>query len=263
MPQNDDYNEQDATQEFLNSLPEIEPGQEFCFACHPGVPCFNACCSDLNLMLTPYDLLRLRKGAEQGSEDFIKNRCHVSALPDTGFPMLHLRMEEDANKSCPFVRPEGCSIYPNRPSACRIYPVGRATRLAGEGDRLEEQYFLVQEEHCRGFEKGSTWTTDTWTMDQGLEPYTAFNERYTLLMAQQKASGAPLDNRRATMLLLALYQTDRFRDFIRDMRLFERVNVPENEQQAIMSDDEATLDFAMDWIELMLFGQNERLRPKE
>lgn len=263
MPHNDDYNEQDATQEFLNSLPEIEPGQEFCFACNPDVPCFNACCSDLNLMLTPYDLLRLRKALDEDSETFIRTRCHVSAFPDTGFPMVHLRMEPDENRSCPYVTPQGCSVYPNRPSACRIYPVGRATRLAGEGDQLSEQFFLVQEDHCRGFEKGQTWTTETWTQDQGLEPYTASNERFSLLMAQQKATRQPLDNRRATMLLLALFQTDRFRDFIQDMGLFQRVSLPPEEQQDVLDDDEKALEFGLDWIEMLLFGHNERLAKKD
>ena len=44
--------EADATDAFLKSLPELAPGERFRFACHPEVPCFNACCSDLSLMLT-------------------------------------------------------------------------------------------------------------------------------------------------------------------------------------------------------------------
>ena len=31
----------------------------FTFACHPGVPCFTECCRELDLALTPYDVLRL------------------------------------------------------------------------------------------------------------------------------------------------------------------------------------------------------------
>ena len=77
----------DATQAFLDSLPELHPGEHFRFACHPGVPCFNACCSDLNLMLTPYDAMRLRRALHIGATDFLNHFTIRYTLPDTGFPM--------------------------------------------------------------------------------------------------------------------------------------------------------------------------------
>ena len=42
----------DPTEEFLRRHPAVQPGQSFAFACHPGVACFNACCSNLRLNLT-------------------------------------------------------------------------------------------------------------------------------------------------------------------------------------------------------------------
>lgn len=255
----DNY-EQDQTQQFLDSLPEIEPDQEFQFACHPGVPCFNACCADLNLLLTPYDVLRLRQGLVMDSEAFIHRHCQVSSYPDTGFPMLHLRMADDPTRSCPYVSTEGCTVYPHRPSACRIYPVGRATRCGSQG--LEEQFFLVQEEHCRGFEQQQTWNLASWTSDQGLEPYTASNDSFSQLMAAVKAAGTPLHPKHGTMCLLALYQLDRFQNFIRDVNIFQKIEVPQERQQAVLEDEEACLNFALDWVELLLFGKNERISPK-
>ena len=44
--------------------PEISPiaaEAPLCFACHPKVPCFNECCRELDLALSPYDVLRLRR----------------------------------------------------------------------------------------------------------------------------------------------------------------------------------------------------------
>jgi len=254
--------DQDQTQQFLDSLPEIEPGEEFQFACHPGVPCFNACCADLNLLLTPYDAMRLRRSLGMDSENFINRRCNVSSYPDTGFPMLHLRMSDDPSRSCPFVAPEGCTVYTDRPSACRIYPIGRATRYDAARNSLVEQFFVVQEEHCRGFEETSSWNVGDWASDQGLAAYTESNDRFSLLMAGIKAGGRPLHSKHATMCLLALYQLDRFQDFLRVMGMFQRVEVPEERQQAILSDEEACLDFSLDWVELMLFGRNDRLKPR-
>ena len=45
----------------LKDYPRLTRDSEFSFACHPGVPCFNACCGDVNIFLTPYDIIRLKQ----------------------------------------------------------------------------------------------------------------------------------------------------------------------------------------------------------
>ena len=61
----------DASRELLDSLPELKPDETFCFDCNPDVPCFNRCCAELTLPLTPYDVLRLRRNLGIGSEEFL------------------------------------------------------------------------------------------------------------------------------------------------------------------------------------------------
>ncbi|WP_320171996.1 YkgJ family cysteine cluster protein [Maridesulfovibrio sp.] len=253
--------EQDQTQEFLNSLPELEPGKTFGFACHPQVRCFNACCGDLNLMLTPYDVLRLRRALGHDSKKFIHNHADISRTPGTGFPMCRLRMLDNAKRSCPFVRAEGCSVYENRPGACRTYPLGRASRM-GENGEVIEQFFIVQEPHCRGFEEKKEWTSDEWLKDQGLEAYNAVNDRYMRIMNRTHQAGAVLDERKLNMAFLALYQVDNFTNFIKDMNVFSRLDVSEERQQAILTDEEECLNFALDWVELLALGSSENLQPK-
>ena len=34
----------------------------FTFHCHPDLPCFNQCCHTPTVILSPYDLLRLKQG---------------------------------------------------------------------------------------------------------------------------------------------------------------------------------------------------------
>ena len=263
----------DATREFLDSLPEVRPGERFWFACHPGVPCFNACCSDLTMPLTPYDVLRLAEGMEMGSEEFIEDYAVPGYYEDTGFPLLHLRMEPGASKPCPFVTEAGCGVYGHRSSACRTYPLGRATRMEGTGESAVqvEQYFLVREAHCKGFAEQKDWTVDTWLADQGIEAYNRMNDRYMRLMARYKelADGSILSNKHATMALLCLYQQDRFLEFIRSMDLFSRVTLTgeyaERPREAvvadILADPEKRLWFAFDWMELVLFGSTANLSP--
>lgn len=244
---------QDATQAFLESLPEVRPGEAFRFACHPRVPCFNACCGDLTLTITPYDALRLRKALGESSREFITNRCTLVVAPDTGFPMLQLRMMTGPGKPCPFVTAKGCSVYPHRPAACRTYPLGRATRLAADGS-IVQQFFLVREAHCRGFQEERDWTPETWLADQGLEEYNRANDRLTDIMGRQKKAGLPMSNRHTNMAFLALFQPDSFRKFIEDMKVFDRLDLSDERKRAVLEDEEETLRFAMDWLELVLFG---------
>lgn len=251
----------DQTQAFLDSLPEIAPGQSFCFACHPGVPCFGACCSDLTLMLTPYDVLRLLRNLGEDSRVFIPSRAEVVVAPDTGLPQLRLRMLDAPGSPCPFLRAQGCAVYPDRPGACRTYPLGRATRPA-DGGGVSERFFLVQEPHCRGFEQPTQWTSDTWLADQGLTDYNQANDRAMALMARIKASGRPIDPRRAAMALLALYQQDAFARFLADMKVLDRLDLPEDRCQAILGREEDRLDFALDWLEMLLLGQSASLRAR-
>lgn len=263
----------DATRDFLDSLPEVKPGEVFWFSCHPGVPCFNACCSDLTMPLTPYDVLRLSTGLSMGSEEFIEDYAIPGYYEDTGFPLLHLRMEPGVSKPCPFLTEKGCGVYEHRSSACRTYPLGRATRMEGEGDQAREveQYFLVREAHCKGFEEKAQWTIDTWLRDQGIEPYNRMNDRYMRLMARYKsmADGAILSNKHATMALLCLYQQDRFLDLIRSTHLLSRVTLTgeyaeqgeEAVTQSIFDDAEARLWFGFDWVELVLFGSTANILP--
>lgn len=275
----------DPTKKFLESLPEISQGEEFWFACHPGVSCFNACCSELTMPLMPYDVLRLCRGLGMSSNQFIEDYAVPGCYEDTGFPLLHLRMDPPPDKSCPFLTSEGCGVYENRSAACRTYPLGRAVmpRHAGReepedaaqsGSRdiaLEERYFLVREAHCRGFEEKGRWTIDTWLADQGIEVYNTMNDRYMRLIARYKklADGAVLSERHATMALLCLYQQDGFLDFIRSVNLFSRISfqgewsaLPREECIALLEKDpEKRLAFAFDWMELALFGSSANIAP--
>src|SRR5512147_1995441 len=117
--------------------------EKFKFACHKGLSCYNTCCRDVNIFLTPYDVLRMRRGTGLSSEEFLQ-RHTVALLSEEGLPLLVLKMKEDAKKTCPFVAPDGCSIYQDRPWSCRMYPVFPVSS--------EEKEFLIEEKAaCLGF----------------------------------------------------------------------------------------------------------------
>ncbi|QLA16359.1 YkgJ family cysteine cluster protein [Desulfolutivibrio sulfoxidireducens] len=252
----------DATQAFLDSLPELGPGESFRFACHPSVPCFNACCGDLNLMLTPYDTLRLRRSLRLGAGEFARLYANLTLTPDTGFPMLALEMlPNKPRKPCPFVSEKGCLVYENRPGACRTYPLGRATRLDDNG-QVVEQYFVVREPHCRGFQESTSWDAPSWLKDQGLTDYYHFNDRYMRLMALARTHGIRLAQKQANMVFLAQYTPDAFQDFIVRMNLFEHLLMDPSLPERILADEVACLEFGLDWLELLFFGSSPTLARK-
>lgn len=254
----------DASSDFLESLPELKPGETFCFDCNPEVPCFNRCCAELTLPLTPYDVLRLRRQLGMGSEEFISTFATMRSFPDTGFPLPLLRMLDGPGEPCPFVTPAGCSVYEDRPGACRYYPLGRGTKMAAHG--VSERFFVVREPHCHGFDKGTVRTPGQWLENEELLPFNTSNDRYMRLMAMVRATGKPLEPRLATMVVLCLFQIDKFRELIANMRIFSHVDVPQERAAAIMEDsragDEAALDFGLDWMELVIFGQSQGLTKK-
>lgn len=248
----DDLTNAERAQQYMDSLPVLEEGQTFCFECNPDVACFGRCCRQLTLPLTPYDVLRLRRALGMTSADFLTTLTTMRTIPDSGLPIPMLKMCGGPEETCPFLTPTGCQVYDDRPGACRSYPIGRGTRPSPNG--VYETHYLVQEDHCRGFDAGRDWTAQEWFEREGLTPYNNANDRYMRLGAMIAASGRPLEDRLATMCILCCYQLDRFRELVDRMRIFERVRVDPARQAAVRDHDEDALEFGLDWMELVIFG---------
>jgi len=227
----------------------------FCFACHPGVPCFNQCCRRLNLVLTPYDVLRLKARLGLESGDFIE-RYTVVASGQNGWPLPRLAMREDAEGTCPFLADQGCGVYADRPGACRTYPLGRATKGGSAAGVQEEGWFLVREAHCRGFEQGPCWTPAAWTQDQGLAAYNAANDLFLPLVTRQApAADAAQAQKKMQMFFMACYNLDQFKQFVTGSRLTRLIDLDPARLELIQSNDLQLLKFAFDWLRFSLFGE--------
>ena len=131
----------------------LTPDETFRFSCHPGVACFTDCCRQLDLALSPYDVLRLSTHLGLASSAFLDQYAVVEQAEGCAFPQVFLCMVDDGQASCPFVTPSGCSVYADRPGACRTYPLGRGAFTTSDGDR-HEMHVLLTEPHCQGFIEG-------------------------------------------------------------------------------------------------------------
>jgi Fe-S-cluster containining protein len=115
-------------EKILTECPRLGPEDTFRFACHPGVSCFNKCCADVNIFLSPYDVLRMKRRLGMKSGDFLDKYTLMPVHKDMKTPVVVLRMNDDEDKSCPFLTEGGCGIYSDRPWPCRMYPLGLAAQ---------------------------------------------------------------------------------------------------------------------------------------
>jgi len=85
-------------EKILTDYPRLGPDDTFQFGCHPGVSCFNRCCGDVNIFLSPYDVLRLKKRLGMKSSDFLDQYALLPVQKDMRRPGVVLRRNDDEAK---------------------------------------------------------------------------------------------------------------------------------------------------------------------
>jgi len=220
---------------------------QFRFNCHPGVPCFTKCCGDITIVLTPYDVLRLKKGLGISSDDFLEKHTLIIPQEKSLIPMVILKMNKD-DKKCPFVSEKGCSVYDDRPWSCRMYPL----------DVNDDGTFslVTEKSKCLGLVEKNMWKISDWLLDQKIEPYEEMNDQLSSITIPLKAQKLDIDNPKIhQMTFMALYNLDKFREFVFKSTFFDRLEVESERIEKIKKSDEDLLRFAFDWIKFGLFGK--------
>jgi hypothetical protein len=170
--------------------------------------------------------------------------------------MVNLKMDLDLNGRCPFVTPQGCTIYEDRPGACRIYPLGRAALRVDREKETREKFFIVDEEHCLGFCEDRKWTLEEWMASEGVDEYNTMNDQWLEIITSQKSLGNQEDiPRKIQMFYMASYNLDRFRKLIFETRFLDRFQVKAERIEAFATDDVPLMQFAFDWLKFSLFGE--------
>lgn len=231
-------------------------GKTFRFACHPEVPCFTECCAKLRLVLTPYDIVRIKNRLGLSSDAFLDAYTDMIVEDSCRFPLVKLKMREDDGQACPFLEKKGCAIYEDRPGACRLYPLGRAATAAGGSKRAAEQFFLVEEAHCRGFEENREWTVADWAAHEGLDQYNQMNDKWLEILTSRKGLGPKeIAAKKVQMFFMASYNLDRFREFVFHSRFFQLFEVDPAVKGKIAENDVDLMLFAFEWLKHALFGE--------
>ena len=229
--------------------------QRFSFACNSTVSCFNQCCRDLNQFLTPYDVFRLKRRVGLTSSQFLESYTVRHQGPQTGFPVVTFKLNPADSMRCPFVHADGCGVYEDRPSSCRTYPLVRLASRSRETGKISESYFLIQEEHCQGFDEMQDQTVEEWIENQGIDVYNRMNDLLLeLISLKNRLLPDPFDGDTTQLIHAALYDLDRFRSRIASGELsVSKGNIDE-------LDDVGLLKLSIRWVgDLMSELSNQHL----
>jgi Fe-S-cluster containining protein len=252
-----------------DSMASVEPvrlgtDSTFKFKCHPGVKCFTRCCRDINIILTPYDIIRLKKRLDLQSEEFLAIYTEPQLLEKTGLPVVTLKFldeeEKDSDsKACPFVRESGCLVYDDRPTTCRYYPLGVASLSHKEAADDDDFYFFVHEPHCLGFEEDKLWTVREWRKDQGVDIHDEINAEWTDLVVRKRSfpPNMQLTEQTKQMFFMVSYNLDKFHNFVFESSFLQRYEVDQATLDAIKDDEIALLKFGLKWLKWLLFKEGD------
>jgi len=247
-------------------VPErLSRGSRFRFGCHPQVSCFTQCCRGAHIILTPYDIIRLKNRLGLSSDQFLGLYTDPQLLEKTDLPVVTLKHLEDESRSCPFVREDGCIVYTDRPTTCRYYPLGVAS--LSHKDPLEgtDFFFFVNEPHCRGFEAGEEWSVDAWRNDQGVDIHDGVNSVWTDLIVRKRSfpSNLRLTEQSKQMFFLASYNIDKFREFVFQTSFLARYDIDYETVQKIRGDELELLAFGLSWLKWLFFKEGHfKLKTK-
>ncbi len=255
---------EDLKKEILKEYPRLDKQSRFAFSCHPGVPCFNDCCGDVNIFLTPYDIIRLKNNLGISSTELLKKYTISPFDQNLKYPVILLQMGDDPKKKCPFVTGEGCRVYPDRPWACRMYPLGLASPGDDSQELDKEFYFLLKEDICKGFLERKSQTVGDWLKEQGITEYNRMGEYFKELITHKFfRDGEPLPPKKVELFFLAVYDVDRFRKFVFDSSFLDKFRVDNTTIERIRTDDVELLKFGYQWLRFALFGEETiTIRPE-
>lgn len=162
--------------------PEDARRQAFGYACRAC----SRCCKDKIIQVNPYEVARLARNLGLSTTEFRARHT------DGGLGM-HLARTADGN-TCVFLGPQGCTVHPDRPLVCRLYPLGRNEIPGGQERWLE----VIPHPQSAGEYHGRGTIAD-YLAAQGAEPFLRAADGYVEWVRAATAFFADPANAEATI----------------------------------------------------------------
>lgn len=219
----------------------LKDDDKFKFSCHDGLACFNKCCRDISIFLTPFDVLRIKNKLNISSGELLEKCAITFTAGYSGLPLFFIRMREDRDLACPFLTEKGCGVYDERPGSCRMAPV----EIRGNG----VYGFCFENSRCHGLNEDKEQTVREWMRGQGMDVYEEVEKLFQEIPLRIKFSGEKnTDELIRKAFHMACYDLDRFRKFIFDTSFIETYQVPKEVARKLRADDRELLQFGFKWL---------------
>ncbi len=236
----------------------------FHFRCHSGVSCYLVCCHKVELRLFPVDVVRLKNNLGLHSSEFLEKYIRIGQGENPYFPTVMLNMQNTDEYPCPFLVSEGCSVYQDRPSACRTYPLERAVEKTAKRGWLKSHYFLTHHPYCKGHLEDHSYTVKQWERDQHLLEYNLLNDMWAevdAFFATNPWQGEGQAGPRQQLAFMVCYNLDGFRFYMEQHKLLNAYRLDRDRRRRIEAEDIELLKFGFDWL-LHVLGDRRTLIPR-
>ncbi len=237
----------------------------FTFRCHPGVSCFTVCCKEVELDLYPYDIIRLKNCLGIDSETFMRTHAELKKGGNPFFPTVTLKqVHTGERRQCPFLTDTGCSVYRDRPTACRTYPLERAVDREVERGRRRDFYFLTRHDYCKGHNEADEIDVRQWVRSQQLDQFNQMNDLWAevdTLFGTNPWKGEGSGGPKQQLAFMVCYDLDRFRVFAREQKLMQQYRLDRDQKKRIERDDGELLKFGFAWL-IEIFGGRSPLMKR-
>ncbi len=228
------------------------------FRCHKDIACFNECCKRIDITLTPYDILRLKKRLNLSSTEFLALHTVPYEMDGHGMPGVKIKTA-DENPACPFLGDNGCTVYEDRPTVCRYYALGLMSMHTENSKGDEDHYFLIKEDHCLGHNEDRRLTIQDYRKEQGVVEYDDINHEWRELILKKRSVGPTIGNpskRSFQFFFMISYNIDGLRQFIQSDGFAEVYDLDAATKEPLKTDDVSLLKFGFRLLKQVLFGEN-------
>ena len=209
------------------------------------------------MTLAPYDVIRLQKRLGMNSEEFLKAHTVPFQLDADGVPGIKMRTDDEG--ACLFLDGEkGCSVYGDRPTVCRYYPVALLNMREKDSYEAKRQFSLVKEAHCKGHEEPREITLRDYRKEQGVEEYDEFNQSWYELILKKKSGGPGVgkpNDMSLQLFFMASFNFDMLRRFVMSDNFKATYDLPEETYAEAADDDIALMKLGNKLMRQALFGE--------
>ncbi len=236
---------------------QLHANDTFRFRCHKAIACFNKCCENIDILLTPWDIARMARHFGIGTREAIDRYTVDFAMDAAGMPGLKLARQVGST-ACVHLTPAGCGIYADRPAACRYYALGTVALRKTDSSQVEDTYFVVREPHCLGHDEPHEQTIAQYRAEQRVDVYDEANREWREIVLKKRSSGPTVGTppaRSFELFFLASYDLDGFRRFVASESFAATFEVEPETLAEVADDDRAALAFAMRFLRQALFAE--------